>query len=148
MKLKRVTASGLMAALLVSGCLMTQGCSVDQMKKAVGDMIVTADAGAQIVDELQSEGVLPVDRAAFVKGKVVGIRTALQNFLVRLEIYKEFNPASKADLTRVFADVTSTLGELQALDLFAIKDEKLRQRVQLLLASFTITARVIASRLK
>jgi hypothetical protein len=148
MKLKRAIASGLMAALLVSGCLMTQGCSVDQMKKAVGDMIITANAGAQIIDELQSEGVLPAERASTIKSKVVGIRTALQNFLARLDTYKEFNPASKADLARIFADVTSTLGEIQGLDLFSIKDEKLRQRVRLLISSFAIAARMIEQRLK
>ena len=136
----------LIAPLLVF-LLLTIGCDPNKLKQAriAGQTIEhTTDAVVSLIPTFEQSGELsPEDAQAGLK-LLTDFKTTIHQFNVRAASYTTFDAKSKADLLKLFQDVTAGLAVLNEQGVTRIKNPKLKGRIQISLAIAQTAAAAIA----
>jgi hypothetical protein len=136
----------LIAPLLVLS-LLTSGCDPNKLKQAriAGQTIErTTDAVVSLIPTFEQSGELsPEDAQAGLK-LLTDFKSTIHQFNVRAASYTTFDAKSKADLLKLFQDVTAGLAVLNEQGVTRIKNPKLKGRIQISLAIAQVAAAAIA----
>lgn len=139
----------LLTVLVLSLTAFLTGC--DELKKTQEQcerLVIYCDAGLQVVVELRQSKLLEDSAAEDILRIVTRVRDSTQIFLNRAQGYQKFDKESKADLARLFVDVTTGIRELQQAGVIHMKTPQAAQRFNRVMAGLDIAARLIQSRLR
>jgi hypothetical protein len=139
----------LLLFVLLAACLPMSGCDdLNKTKQSCERIIIYSDIGLKAVGELRVADVLDASASEDLTRAITHIRLATQVFLDRANGYEKFDVKSKADLGRLFVDVTSGIGELQRVGIIHFKDPEVAKRFTTVMTVLTTASRLIETRLK
>lgn len=126
-------------------------CSADQLKRAkIAGLAIerTADSVLLLIPTFQQSGDLSPEDAAIGVKLLTDFKTTVHQFNARAATYTTFDAHTKADLLKLFQDVTAGLAVLNEQGVLRIKNPKLKGRIQIYLAAAQIAAGTIADALE
>lgn len=107
---------------------------------AIEDAVAT---GQDTVAELRVLGMIDDSADLVLSRALLNVHRANKNFYTRAADYKTFDPKARAELPKLFADVTASIKNLNDTGDTYVKNPRAREKINLLLSSLNAAAQVI-----
>lgn len=146
---KRWLLAALISALITA--LVTTACDPNQLKraKAAGHTIErVTDAVTGLIPTFEQSGELSHEDAQVGLKLLADFKVSIHEFNQRADGYTTFDAKSKADLVKLFGDVSAGLAVLNEQGVTRIKNPKLKGRIQIFLTAAQLAASEISAALE
>ncbi|MGI8655457.1 MAG: hypothetical protein ACR2LC_09585 [Pyrinomonadaceae bacterium] len=104
----------------------------------------TVATGIDTVAELRSTGLIDDSADLALSKALLAVHRANKNFYTRAADYKTFDPKARAELPRLFTDVTASIKNLNDTGDTYVKNPRAREKISLLLSSLNAAAQIIS----
>jgi hypothetical protein len=147
----KMKLSGFLWTAVLILALIVTGCDPNKLKQAKTAGLAierTADTVLLLIPTFQQGGEISPEDAAIGIKLVTDFKTTVHQFNARAATYTTFDEHARADLLKLFQDITAGLAVLNDQGVLRIKNPKLKGRVQIYLAAAQLSAGIIADALE